>query len=53
MTAAPVFLSHPSSLWHDTGQHPEQAARIVAIEHELERLGWLGDQRVQLAGGGS
>jgi acetoin utilization deacetylase AcuC-like enzyme len=46
MTAAPVFLSHPSSLWHDTGEHPEQAARIVAIEHELERLGWLGYERV-------
>ncbi len=46
MTAAPVFLSHPSSLRHDTRGHPEQAARIVAIERELERRGWLGYERV-------
>jgi acetoin utilization deacetylase AcuC-like enzyme len=31
----PVLLSHPSSLEHDTGVHPERAARIVAIESEL------------------
>jgi len=42
MAAAPVFLHHPSSLDHDTGSHPEQAARIVAIERELEARGWLG-----------
>jgi acetoin utilization deacetylase AcuC-like enzyme len=46
MTAAPVFLSHPSSLRHETGAHPEQPARIVAIERELERQGWLGYERV-------
>jgi acetoin utilization deacetylase AcuC-like enzyme len=46
MTPAPVFLSHPSSLEHDTGGHPEQAARIVAIEHELDRRDWLGWERV-------
>ncbi len=44
MTA--VFLEHPSSLEHETGAHPEQPARIVAIERELERLGWLGYERV-------
>jgi acetoin utilization deacetylase AcuC-like enzyme len=43
----PVFLAHPSSLEHDTGGHPEQAARIVAVERELERRGWLGFERVQ------
>jgi acetoin utilization deacetylase AcuC-like enzyme len=41
---APVLLRHPSSLEHDPGPHPEQPARIVAIERELERrgpsLGW-------------
>jgi acetoin utilization deacetylase AcuC-like enzyme len=45
MTSAPVFLSHPSSLEHDTGGHPEQAARIVAIERELDRHDWLGWER--------
>ncbi|HEV3055509.1 MAG TPA: histone deacetylase [Solirubrobacteraceae bacterium] len=47
MSGAPVFLSHPSSLEHDTGGHPEQAARIVAIERELERHDWLGFSRVE------
>jgi acetoin utilization deacetylase AcuC-like enzyme len=47
MPSAPVFLSDPSSLAHDTGSHPEQAARIVAIERELESRGWLGWERVR------
>jgi acetoin utilization deacetylase AcuC-like enzyme len=45
---APLFLSHPSSLEHDVGGdgfHPEQPARIVAIERELERHGWFGAHR--------
>jgi acetoin utilization deacetylase AcuC-like enzyme len=42
-----VFLAHPSSLEHDTGGHPEQAARISAIERELEARGWLGFERIQ------
>jgi acetoin utilization deacetylase AcuC-like enzyme len=42
MAGAPVFLSHPSSLRHETGGHPEQAARMVAIERELEARSWLG-----------
>ncbi len=42
-----MFLSHPSSLAHDTGPHPERADRIVAIEHELERRGWLGLERLE------
>lgn len=45
--APPVYLSHPSSLLHDTGEHPERAARIVAIERELERHDWFGMERVQ------
>jgi acetoin utilization deacetylase AcuC-like enzyme len=40
--ADPVLLSHPASLEHDTGPHPERAARIVAIQRELERRGGLG-----------
>jgi acetoin utilization deacetylase AcuC-like enzyme len=43
--APPVYLSHPSSLAHDTGAHPERAARIVAIEHELAARDWLGYER--------
>jgi acetoin utilization deacetylase AcuC-like enzyme len=46
MAAAPVFLENPLSLEHDTGPHPEQAARIVAIERELEARDWLGFERV-------
>ncbi len=46
MTAAPVFLQHRSSLDHDTGPHPEQPARIVAIERELEKRGWVGYERL-------
>jgi acetoin utilization deacetylase AcuC-like enzyme len=47
MAAPPVFLAHPSSLDHDMGRHPEQPARIVVIEQELERRGWLGFERVR------
>jgi acetoin utilization deacetylase AcuC-like enzyme len=38
----PLLLRHPSSLEHDTGPHPERAARIVAIERALAANGWLG-----------
>jgi acetoin utilization deacetylase AcuC-like enzyme len=47
MAVAPVLLEHPSSLAHDTGAHPEQPARMVAIERELEARGWLGYERVR------
>jgi acetoin utilization deacetylase AcuC-like enzyme len=40
--ASPVLLRHPSSLEHDTGPHPESAARIVAIERALQARDWLG-----------
>jgi acetoin utilization deacetylase AcuC-like enzyme len=46
MGSAPVFLSHRSSLAHDTGPHPERAERITAIEHELEQRDWLGFERI-------
>jgi acetoin utilization deacetylase AcuC-like enzyme len=45
--ARPVYISHPASLAHDTGAHPERAARITAIEAELARHGWLGMARVE------
>ena len=31
---------------HETGPHPEQPARISAIEHELAARDWLGFERV-------
>jgi acetoin utilization deacetylase AcuC-like enzyme len=40
-----VLFSHPASLEHDTGVHPERAHRIVAIERALEARGWLGWER--------
>jgi acetoin utilization deacetylase AcuC-like enzyme len=47
MATLPVLLEHPSSLGHDTGAHPEQPARIVAVERELEARDWLGYERVR------
>jgi acetoin utilization deacetylase AcuC-like enzyme len=40
-----VLFRHPSSLEHDTGGHPEQPARITAIERALEERDWLGWER--------
>jgi acetoin utilization deacetylase AcuC-like enzyme len=43
--AAALYFRHDSSVEHDTGSHPENAARIPAIERELERRGWLDYER--------
>jgi acetoin utilization deacetylase AcuC-like enzyme len=43
--AAPVLFHHPSSLQHDPGPHPEQPARITAIERGLAAHDWLGFER--------
>jgi acetoin utilization deacetylase AcuC-like enzyme len=45
--ARSVYLRHDASLAHDTGAHPERAARIVAIESELARHDWLGMARLE------
>ena len=45
MTRA-LYLQHPSSLEHDTGEHPERPERIRAIEAALVRRDWLGLERV-------
>jgi acetoin utilization deacetylase AcuC-like enzyme len=42
MASAPVFLSHIASQGHDTGAHPESAARIQAVESTLRACGWCG-----------
>jgi hypothetical protein len=41
----PLYFSHAACLGHDTGEHPESASRLQAIEAELERRGWLGYER--------
>ncbi len=46
MASAPVLLEHPSSLRHETGPHPEQPARIEAIDALLSARDWLGYERV-------
>ncbi|MEA2354438.1 MAG: hypothetical protein QOD61_567 [Solirubrobacteraceae bacterium] len=43
--AGAVYLSHPASLAHETGPHPERPARIAAIERELAGRDWLGFER--------
>ncbi len=45
--AAPVFVHHRSSLRHDTGPHPECAARIAAIAEALTAEDWLGYDRAE------
>ena len=40
-----VFFSHPASVEHDTGPHPERRERIIAIERHLEQTGWFGFER--------
>jgi acetoin utilization deacetylase AcuC-like enzyme len=43
--AAPVLFHHRSSHEHDPGPHPEQPARIAAIEDALAARDWLGFER--------
>ncbi|MFL5846764.1 MAG: histone deacetylase [Solirubrobacteraceae bacterium] len=40
-----LLFHHASSLEHDTGGHPEQPARITAIERALAERDWLGWER--------
>jgi acetoin utilization deacetylase AcuC-like enzyme len=42
-----LYLAHPSSFEHDTGAHPENAARLRAIEATLDQAGWPGLRRVE------
>jgi acetoin utilization deacetylase AcuC-like enzyme len=42
-----IYVSHPSSHLHDTGAHPENAGRLVAIEAALDNAGWLGLERLE------
>jgi acetoin utilization deacetylase AcuC-like enzyme len=47
MPSVPVLLSHPSSLEHDTGAHPERILRIESINDALAARDWLGYERVE------
>src|SRR5919108_6352566 len=42
-----LYMAHPSSLEHDTGAHPENAARLHAIETALGEAGWPGLERAE------
>lgn len=42
-----LYFSHPASLLHDTGAHPECADRIRAIEAALDAEDWRGLTRVE------
>src|SRR2546423_3057080 len=42
-----LYLAHPSSFEHDTGAHPENAARLRAIEAALDAAGWPELERVE------
>ena len=42
-----AYFSHPASLGHETGNHPENAGRIRAIEAALEAEEWLGLERFE------
>jgi len=42
--SAGLYFRHASSVEHETGAHPENKARIPAIENELARRDWLGWQ---------
>ncbi|MBA2637808.1 MAG: histone deacetylase, partial [Solirubrobacterales bacterium] len=41
----PILLSHPDSLRHDPGPHPDAPERMEAIERELAARGGLGYER--------
>jgi acetoin utilization deacetylase AcuC-like enzyme len=47
MPSLPVFLSHPSSFEHDTGNHPERIQRIESIMRALGARDWLGYERIE------
>jgi len=44
---AQLYVRHQSSYLHDTGGHPENAARLTAIEEALSDRGWLGLEQVE------
>ena len=41
------YVRHPSSFEHDTGGHPENARRLIAIEEAMSERDWLGMELVE------
>jgi acetoin utilization deacetylase AcuC-like enzyme len=37
-----LYVRHPSSFGHETGAHPENARRLVAIEEAMSGRDWMG-----------
>jgi acetoin utilization deacetylase AcuC-like enzyme len=44
---AGLYLRHRSSFEHDTGGHPENARRLMAIEEAMSEREWLGMELVE------
>ena len=42
-----LYFSHPSSMEHDTGAHPENASRLRAVQAALDQAGWPGLERIE------
>jgi acetoin utilization deacetylase AcuC-like enzyme len=42
-----IYLRHPLSFEHQTGTHPENPRRLMAIEARLEAEGWQGLELVE------
>ncbi len=42
-----LYVHHDSSLAHDTGAHPENAGRLLAIEAALDEAGWPSLERAE------
>lgn len=42
-----LYVRHPSSFEHDTGAHPENARRLLAIEEAMADRDWMGLETVE------
>ena len=47
-----LYYRHPSSFRHETGGHPENPRRLVAIEEALSEREWLGLELVEAPAAG-
>jgi acetoin utilization deacetylase AcuC-like enzyme len=42
-----LYVRHPSSFDHETGAHPENARRLVAVEEAMSSREWMGLELVE------
>ena len=42
-----LYIRHPSCFTHETGAHPENARRLVAIEEAMSSRDWMGLELVE------